>query len=398
MLSSTSRRLFCCLIVLIVLSLVWIRYHQALSSPIGAYNQWSQPTRPTSFPTLARVLYLFLCENQVEVDTYSQLFPSASADAIFYCWRENCNAARFRPPTDLYVNTWSSETKHDETLVSLEPLAAFHRVRSRVFIINEKQLNLTAKLTWTTARNKMLEFGLAEEGKQAWRWSFYNFADGDIHTACPLADRMLSNQTVVNYDRTEEYLIAPHFRALVKLSTISNDEQKCFMLIDAFHLSISPAASTIYGASGPMAFPGLLTQVVYHIDAMFNTIHRDAIPFVLPYCARYDARSWWTSQAIFVYRSLCLFGHVLQFDGVHVVRQTHRNYPRTGSPWTVDNDMNLVPDYLLPLRNYLKQNRFVSALALHNYSGWKLQLASETCRRNHTAMHQQTCRVHGEGT
>jgi hypothetical protein len=142
-------------------------------------------------------------------------------------------------------------------------------------------------------------------------------------------------------------------------------------------------------------YPGLFTQIVYHIDAMFNAIHRDALQFLLPYCPRYDGRSWWTSQAIFVYRSLCLYGHVISFDGIHIVKQNHRLYPRIGDPWSVDDDMNLVPDYLLHLKDYMKQSRFISPLVLHNYNGWNLQLTSETCRRNHTAMKLDTCLVHG---
>jgi hypothetical protein len=54
----------------------------------------------------------------------------------------------------------------------------------------------------------------------------------------------------------------------------------------------------------PSLYSGLLTQIVYHVDAVFNAFHHDAMPFVLPYCTRYDTRSWWTSQAILIYRSL----------------------------------------------------------------------------------------------
>ena len=93
----------------------------------------------------------------------------------------------------------------------------------------------------------------------------------------------------------------------------------------------------------PSLFDGLLTQIVYHIDAMFNAFHRDTLPFVLPYCARYDARSWWSSQAILIYRSLCLYGHIIQFNAVSIIRQKHREYSRIGDPWAIDEDMNLVP-------------------------------------------------------
>nr|ACC43949.1 unknown [Philodina roseola]ACC43960.1 unknown [Philodina roseola] len=349
-----------------------------------------------SLPTLSRVLYLFICENQVEVDHYAKIFPSVSADAIFYCWGQNCNTTKFRPSIQFYVRPWSSEMKEDEPMISFQNRKSFYSVRSRIFIINEKELRLKTKLTWTTARNKMYNFALEEEHKQSWRWAYFTFSDGDIHTACPLADQILTNKTSVNYGNNEENLIAPAFRLFVDATTIENPEQTCFFLFDAFLLTIAPAIGTISGAAGPMAFPGLLAQVVYHIDGMFNAIQHDALPFVLPYCPRYDVRTWWTSQAIFVYRTLCLYGHLLLFDGVHVAQQTHHPYPRVGNPWTIDNDMNLVPDHLIPLQNYMKQSRFVSPIVLHHYSGWSIRLTSETCRRNHTSMKIESCLVHGD--
>ena len=352
--------------------------------------------RKPLLPTLARVLYLFLCENQAEIDTYSQLFPSVSADAIFYCWRENCHSTRFRSSNHFYVQTWSSPLKQDQSWVSMTGKSSFHFIQTRIFILNENELRLKEKSTWTTARNTLYQFALNEEEKQRWKWAYYIFADGDIHIACPLADQLLTNQSIVDYGRNEELLFAKHFQSFVNLTTIQNNEEKCFLLFDAFLLSISPAIATVTGSSGPMAYPGLLTQVVYHIDAMFNAIHRDALTFLLPYCPRYDRRSWWTSQAIFVYRSLCFYGHILQFDGVHIARQNHRVYPRVGSPWSMDDDMNLVPDHLLRLKNYMKQSRFVSALVLHHYSGWNLQLTSSTCRQHHTAMRIDTCLVYGK--
>ncbi|CAF3535814.1 unnamed protein product [Rotaria sordida] len=37
-------------------------------------------TKISSIPTLTRILYLFLCENQIEADSYSKIFPSITAD------------------------------------------------------------------------------------------------------------------------------------------------------------------------------------------------------------------------------------------------------------------------------------------------------------------------------
>ena len=192
-------------------------------------------------------------------------------------------------------------------------------IKPRVFIINELQLNLTNKTTWTTARNLLYEKALNEERHQGWRWAYFNFCDGDIQLNCPLAEKLLgTNQT-----NGDELVIAQQFRSLINIQqslSIKINIDQCFILMDTFLLSTSPAISSIGGMGIPPIFDGLLTQIVYHIDAMFNAFHRDALPFVLPYCARYDARSWWTSQAILIYRSLCLYGHAIQFNAIHVTR------------------------------------------------------------------------------
>jgi hypothetical protein len=388
----TYRRLLLFIAILIFIFFLWLNFN---STSKYKENLNLKLLKPSSSPTLARTLYLFLCENQAEVDLYSQIFPTVTADAAFYCWRENCNSSNFRSSIHLYINTWSRETKRNEKLISFQPISSFYPIKSQIFIINEKELNIKQKLTWTTARNKLYELALNEERKQNWRWAYYIFADGDVHTACPLAEQLLTNKTIVDYGKYEEYLFASHFYSFVNLTNSFIGEEKCFLLFDAFLFSIAPAIASITGTSGPMAYPGLLTQIVYHIDAMFNAIHRDALPFLLPYCPRYDQRNWWTSQAIFVYRSLCLYGHIISFDGIHIIRQNHRSYPRFGDPWSIDNDMNLVPDYLIRLKNYMKQSRFVSPLVLHHYPGWNLQLTSETCRHNHTAMKLDTCLVYG---
>jgi hypothetical protein len=386
------RRLLLITIIILSIYFLWLKCNSSFS--LNTINELKL-TKATSIPTLARNLYLFLCENQAEVNAYSQIFPSVTADAVFYCWRENCNSSLFRSSINLYINTWSSQTKRNETLISFQSIPSFYSIQTRIFIINEKQLNIKEKLTWTTARNQLYELALNEERKQGWRWSYYIFSDGDVHISCPLAEQLSTNKTLVDYGKNEEYLFASHFYSFINLTKILTGEEKCFLLFDAFLFSVSPAIGTVTGTSGPMAYPGLLSQIVYHIDAMFNAIHRDALPFLLPYCPRYDGRSWWTSQAIFVYRSLCLYGHVLSFDGIHITQQNHRSYPRIGDPWAIDNDMNLVPDYLLHLRDYMKQSRFVSVLVLHHYNGWNIHLTSETCRRNHTAMNISTCLVHG---
>ena len=75
------------------------------------------------------------------------------------------------------------------------------------------------------------------------------------------------------------------------------------------------------------------------------------------------------------------------------LEQKHRAYPRNGDPWTIDDDMNLVPTSLIPLKNYMKQARIVSALALQHYSGWSLEMTSNECRNQHTSVDPLTCKV-----
>jgi hypothetical protein len=59
----------------------------------------------------------------------------------------------------------------------------------------------------------------------------------------------------------------------------------------------------------------------------------------------------------------------------------------------MDEDMNLVPSSLIPLKMYMKQARVVSALALQHYSGWSLELTSDECRNRHTVVDPRTCKV-----
>ncbi|CAF3703812.1 unnamed protein product [Rotaria socialis] len=124
----------------------------------------------------------------------------------------------------------------------------------------------------------------------------------------------------------------------------------------------------------PILFDGLLTQVVYHVDAMFNAFHRDALDFLLPCCPRYSASSWWKSQAILIYRSLCLYGHVIQFNAIQISAQKHRVYPRDSDPWKIDQDMNLVPLAVASLQTYMKIEHIVSALVLRHYSGMAIEI------------------------
>ena len=387
---------FLCLIIWL---LVRFKQHTVIldNTLLSKFVQSSSSSSSSSESTLtiARVLYLFLCEDQNEINEYIKGFPSITADVMFLCWRSDCVDDNFSKLTTLYVIRWSGQVKNYQPFVQPDPTFDYTIVKPRVSIINERQLNLTHKTTWTTGRNMLYERALIEEKRQGWRWAYYIFGDGDIQVTCSLAEKLLKTNQIT----ADELVLAQQFRALINIHQSRNiniSTDQCFILMDTFLLTVSPAIGSINGMGIPTLVDGLLTQIVYHVDAMFNAIHRDALPFVLPYCARYDARSWWTSQAIFVYRSLCLYGHAIQFNAVSITRQKHRNYPRVGSPWAMDADMNLVPRSLIPLQIYMKQERIVSALVLQHYGGWSLETTSTECRNGHTTVDPLTCKVGGK--
>ena len=104
---------------------------------------------------------------------------------------------------------------------------------------------------------------------------------------------------------------------LLKGTTFTSVETPCVILFDTFLLTVAPAIGYVSGALIPIISQGVKAQVVYQIDAMFNAFHHDAIDLLLPYCTRFDETSWWISQAVLIYRSLCVYGHVIQFNARH---------------------------------------------------------------------------------
>jgi len=311
---------------------------------------------------------------------------------MFFCWRANCDDNNFSKLPTFYSMKWFGRVSNYQSFVRFDSAFDYIMIKPRVFIINELQLNLSRKTTWTTARNILFERALTEERLQGWRWAYFNFGDGDIQVVCPLAEKLLKTNQV----NGDEVVIAQNFRSLINLKRSLNIKLKtdqCFILFDTFLLSTSPAIGTVAGMSIPSLFSDLLVQIVYHFDAMFNAFHRDALPFVLPYCARYDARSWWTSQAILIYRSLCLYGHAIQFNAVTISRQKHRKYPHEGDAWAVDEDMNLIPSSLISLKNYMGRSRIISALVLEHYGGWSLEMTSSECRSRQIVTDPLSCKV-----
>ena len=85
------RRLLFLTIIIFSIYFLWSKFNSS-----STIFQTKLIKNKSSIPTLARNIYLFLCENQLEVDSYSQMFPNIASDAVFYCWRENCNSTSFR--------------------------------------------------------------------------------------------------------------------------------------------------------------------------------------------------------------------------------------------------------------------------------------------------------------
>ena len=128
---------------------------------LGKLIQRQLPSKST--PTIARVLYLFLCENQAEINAYTKAFPSITADVMFLCWKEDCTDATFSQLPTFYAVEWSGRVRNDRPFIRFDSVLNYTMIKPRVFIINERQLNLTRKTTWTTARNILYERALIEE-------------------------------------------------------------------------------------------------------------------------------------------------------------------------------------------------------------------------------------------
>ncbi len=63
---------------------------------------------------------------------------------------------------------WSGQIKNDQPIVILDPAFNYLIIKARSYIINQCQLNLTYKTTWTTARIILFERARIEEHQQDW--------------------------------------------------------------------------------------------------------------------------------------------------------------------------------------------------------------------------------------
>jgi len=168
----TVIRLGVLLFLLVIISLVFKHHPNTFIFNNNFLLKSNQRLSSNSIPTIARTLYLFLCENQAEIDMYKNAFPSVTADIMFFCWKQNCIDTHFSKLQTFYTIKWSGRPSHSYPFVRLDPAFNYIMIKSRVFIINEHQLNLTERTTWTTARNMLYERALIEEQHQFIRENF----------------------------------------------------------------------------------------------------------------------------------------------------------------------------------------------------------------------------------
>lgn len=144
-----TRLIKLCVMLIVILIVLLVMQHNHV---MWTWRNLSSPQKPT-LPTLARILYLFLCENQNEVDEYANALPSISADVMFLCWEEDCMNKKFSTLSTIYTSVWLRKNLSSRLFISLQPSTDLISIQPRVFIINEKQFKLPRKTTWTTARN-----------------------------------------------------------------------------------------------------------------------------------------------------------------------------------------------------------------------------------------------------
>jgi len=114
-------------------------------------------------------------------------------------------------------------------------------------------------------------------------------------------------------------------------------------MTDVFLLSVSPAMGVSAGMYIPNIYDGLLSQIAYHIDAMFNAFHCDALSFVLFHIVRDTIDDHGEQVKQYLSIDLCVFIDMLLnfYRAVHATGQKHRKYRHKIDPWTMGLDMNL---------------------------------------------------------
>lgn len=283
-------------------------------------------------------------------------------------------------------NIFFSKDVSEYRQMSVESVGEIRRI-GKIYIINEKDLDLSSPSTWTSSRNNMLDAILREENLNQQKWNFLTFVDGDIEVDCKV--------DFSSYNLIDRKVISQYFSIVDSSSKFRHSqyrhEKNCFVYYDLCLFEMQPALANMKTQLDIEYFQGLFAQVVFHVDAMLHTFHRDVISLVLPYCELYDKTSWWTSQAILLLRSLCVFGYAVQLNRFHIQsNMKHRSYPRQGDPWKMIKQ-RFHPSFLDPLSRWLGNERKIYPILPHTYHRWNRSIASSECMSNFSCMERKHC-------
>ena len=158
--------------------------------------------------------------------------------------------------------------------------------------------------TWTTGRNYLYEQAMERSTK----YHYYIFMDDDIKLRLNANSKNMT-RTVGPWRSFEKFLIA-YRPPIASTPYCSGASTKC----------VTTNVPSVYVVKRLIIF-----------DAAFNAIHYEALPYLLPYNTKGDARSWWFSQAYLQMLATYYFkDFVLIYSEVTTVNVLHRKYPRSG--------------------------------------------------------------------
>lgn len=158
-----------------------------------------------------------------------------------------------------------------------------------------------AGTTWSTGRNYLYEYALNRTTK----YLYYIFMDEDI----TLQPNSNTNDVIVSYGlwRSFERYLLDFKPAIGSVSYCSFTDTRC-------NSKKTPRVHVIQG---------------FFVDAAFNAIHYEALPYLLPYHLKRENNSWWYSQYYLTLLARHYFeGFVLVYTELNAVNIRHRDYPK----------------------------------------------------------------------
>ena len=150
--------------------------------------------------------------------------------------------------------------------------AATRKFQERKFIYM-----FSPNTTWTTGRNKQLQFAHKLEKEQGWCFEFFLYFDEDVY----FSERHESDPETI-------------------ITNKSSDDVQLRLLHSLLLRDRPMRASVSYKDVASQEYPWNTTKSLEcmqrcHVDHLFMAYHRTATPFLLPYDPRLDGEDWWSS-------------------------------------------------------------------------------------------------------